>query len=504
MSAALVWLLGHPRVALALAALAGAISGAGQAPLAFWPLTLGGLALACLFHLSAPTPRAAALRGWAFGAGYFTATLFWIVEPFFVDAAATAWMAPFALAFMAAGLALFWGAAGWLAKRLRTGALGWALALALAELARSYVFTGFPWALIGHIWADSAPAQLAAFGGPHLLVLFTLAIAAAGALAIWHGRASYGYAAAVLLIAGFAVGGARLAAPTPEGAGQIVRLIQPNAPQAQKWDPAYAPAFFQRQLAFTAAAPLRAGVARPDLIVWPETSIATWMDPNQPNGYLAEMAVAAQGAPVVFGINRDGGGRAYNAAFVMGPDGQVIASYDKHHLVPFGEYIPAGWLLSRIGLRAFTQQAGYGFSAGAGPQVIDLPNIGPALPLICYEAIFPNDMRADRRPALLLQITNDAWFGALAGPQQHLAQARLRAIEQGLPMVRVANTGISAMIDAHGRVTARLPLGGAGWLDAPLPAPMPATLYARSGDLPWLLLIVVAFAASSLLRRESD
>jgi apolipoprotein N-acyltransferase len=190
----------------------------------------------------------------------------------------------------------------------------------------------------------------------------------------------------------------------------------------------------------------------------------------------------------------------------MGPGGQVLSIYDKRHLVPFGEYMPGAQLLGRVGATGLARNLGIGFTPGTAPGPVELPGIGAALPLICYEGIFAEEITyGEARPRLLLLITNDAWFGQAAGPHQHLAQARLRAIEQGLPMVRVANTGISAMIDAKGRITAAIPLGAQGALDVPLPAALPATLYSRWGDNPLIsMLISLTFAAYAVAKRDRD
>jgi apolipoprotein N-acyltransferase len=203
--------------------------------------------------------------------------------------------------------------------------------------------------------------------------------------------------------------------------------------------------------------------------------------------------------PVVVGIQRYDEARLYNSLALIEPGGGVGAVYDKHHLVPFGEYVPYGDLLARFGIYGLASSQGQGYSPGPGAQVIGLGALGRALPLICYEGVFPQDVRAaPQRPDFMLLITNDAWFGQVSGPYQHLAQARLRSAEQGLPMIRVANTGVSAMIDATGKVTASIPLGEAGWLDAALPPALPQTLYARLGDLPMVLFFLTLLALTFL------
>jgi apolipoprotein N-acyltransferase len=278
-----------------------------------------------------------------------------------------------------------------------------------------------------------------------------------------------------------------------------VRLIQPNAPQDQKWDAAHRDVFLTRMITMTGQGP------RPDLIVWPETAVPYLL--NYVHGDLVLMAEAARGAPLVFGIQRRDEDLSYhNSLVVMGQGGVLRSTYDKRHLVPFGEYIPGGDLLGQFGIHGLATSDGAGFAAGTAPPRINLPGIGDAIPLICYEGIFAEEVGDQgARPRLLLLITNDAWFGAAAGPYQHLAQARLRAIEQGLPMVRVANTGVSAMIDARGRIVASLPLNSDGALDVALPAARAATLYSRVGD--WLLFGILTLLTLGCYlgrRRDSD
>ncbi|WP_296761763.1 apolipoprotein N-acyltransferase, partial [Sediminimonas sp.] len=431
-----------------------------------------------------------------FGTAYFLIALTWLVEPFLVDAARHGWMAPFALVLMATGMALFWAAAFGLAHALARGvpaseAALLAPALVLAELARARAFTGFPWASPGHMLVDAQAGQAAAWGGAGLLMLVIGGLAALAALPWrWPVRLPGALRGAVLL-AGVALCLVPVASPQPPGpARPVLRLVQPNAPQHLKWQPDYAAGFYRRQLRFTAADPAP-GARRPDLVIWPETALPVRL--NDAEEVLARVAAAAGDAPVVLGLLRDAGPRVYNSAVLVAPGGTVADVYDKHHLVPFGEYVPFGDLLARWGIHGLAANAGQGFSAGPGARLMDLgAGLGRALPLICYEAVFPRDVRAaPARPDFLMQITNDAWFGRFSGPWQHLAQARLRAIEQGLAMVRVANTGISAMIDTRGRITAQIPLGQAGWHDAPLPAPRAATVYARLGDVPVALLALL-------------
>jgi apolipoprotein N-acyltransferase len=249
--------------------------------------------------------------------------------------------------------------------------------------------------------------------------------------------------------------------------------------------------FYRRLLAETAAP----GDPPPDVTIWPETAVPFVL--GYSDDRLPEVAAAAgPDALTILGIRRveTSADREdwFNSLVVLGPGGIPLAVYDKHHLVPFGEYIPLSGLIARLGIPALTTLTEQGFRPGPGPRLISVPGLPPFLPLICYEAIFPQGMGAPQgRPDWLVQVTNDAWFGEISGPWQHLAQTRIRAIEQGLPLARSANTGISAMIDPMGRVTDSLGLGVAGHFDALLPGARPSTLYSRTGDLPVFAALIL-------------
>ena len=468
--------LGWPFRLLSLATL-GVLAGLGQAPADAWYVTL--LALAGAFWLYARQGWSFWF-GWALGLGYFGFSLRWIVEPFLVDAARDGWMAPFALSFMAAGAAVFWGVA---ARLGRGNPWCFALFLAAAEVVRSLALTGFPWALLGHVWIDTPIAQVAAFGGPHLLTALLLA----AGVGLAQFRTSPLQAGGPVLALAF-LWVALAPGPVTQSSTDLplVRLVQPNVPQAEKWDPILGLSHFERMLEFTAEQS-----DRPDLIVWPETAVTSLYEFAQPNIDL--MAEAAQGVPLVSGIQRRAEEMIYhNALFIVGRGGSVEGLYDKQHLVPFGEFFPGGEFAARLGLRGFASSQGFGFTAGQGPDILQIEGIGPVRPLICYEGIFAEEIRADAdRPRVMILITNDAWFGQGAGPRQHLAQARLRAIEQGVPMVRVANTGISAMIDAKGRIIAQMGMGESGYLDVPLPPVANPTFYGHWGDMPFLAVLLV-------------
>ena len=475
----------------------------GQAPFGVWPVALAGAVLALLRGLGAPGPRPGFARGFSVGFGFALLAMSWIVEPFLVDIARHGWMAPFALAAMAAGFGLFWGAgfavAGWLAPG--SGAAR-ALALAVcwtgAELVRAYLFTGLPWALVSYQWIGTPVYQLAAYAGPHGVTFLTLVLAGAAALAATRRRLG----AAALVAAGLAlVWGAGLVLTPLTGldkdtARPFLRLIQPNAPQHLKWKPEWRDIFFERQLALTAEP------GAPDIVIWPEVAVTFRLE--SADAPYERISAAAGGRPVILGGQRVEAGRVYNSVIVLGADAAPQALYDKHHLVPFGEYMPGGALAGALGLRGLAQQLAYGFATGPGPVLLSAGQDLSFLPMICYEAIFPHELRAaSRRPDFLLHLTNDAWFGARSGPYQHLDQARARAIEFDLPVIRVANTGISAVINRAGRIVQALPLGEPGRIDALLPQSGPPSVYWRFGDSPVVLALFLIAAAQMLVRRRN-
>ncbi|MFV0411049.1 MAG: apolipoprotein N-acyltransferase [Paracoccus sp. (in: a-proteobacteria)] len=468
------------------------MSALGQAPWGLWPLSILALAVLTLRISRTGSPRQAAWHGLIAGMGYFALALSWIVEPFYVDPV-FAWMAPFALILTALGGGLFWAVPAWLAARIAPDPQGRAVSLAaglvISDWLRGWIFTGFPWALLGHVWIDTPAAQAAAFIGAVGLSALTAFAAALPAIfwqrpGYWRG-ALPGTALSLLLIAVFWTGGqSRL--DTPIHYRDItLRLVQPNAAQELKWDPEWAPIFWQRLLDESAAP---ADGPAPDAVIWPETAVNFLLDQGSEAWPIISEAT---GTPVLMGIQRRDGSRFYNSLIELSPGGEVIETYDKFHLVPFGEYSPWGDTFARFGISAFASQLGFGFSSGPGPEVMSLQSLPPVQPLICYEAIFPQHLRASEGAEWLVQITNDAWFGTRSGPYQHLAQARLRAIESGLPLLRAANTGITAAMDPLGRITASLPLEITGHLDASLAAPLPGTVWTRLG--PWPVL-VSAFA----------
>lgn len=477
-----------------IAFLAGIALATGQEPLGLWPLALAGIAVAFALWHAAASPGRALRVGLSFGIGAFVGALTWLAQPFLVEPWRHGWMIPFALLGMSFGLALFWALGFWLAKRLRLGPLGLVGIWGAMELMRGWAFTGFPWALPGYIWLDTPLAQLAALIGPYGLTTLTFLLAAM-VWRLWIGpRTVSSYVGAVIAVGAFVGTGIGLGAQSlPADRDQIVHIVQPNAPQHLKWSPEHIERFFERAISLTE-------VSNADLVLWPETSVAALLDFAQSD--FARIAAAARTTTVV-GIRHVSDLRIYNSAVVLDADGTPTARYDKHHLVPFGEYLPMPKLLDALGLSTLTASRGYGFSAGQGPALLDLGPLGTALPLICYEAIFPRDMRSSTRPDFLMLLTNDAWFGTFSGPQQSLAQSRFRAIETGLPMLRAANTGISAVIDAKGTIRKHIELGQTGAIAAPIPAALPPTAYARHKEMPVIILVILLVLSGTVLDRMS-
>lgn len=485
-----------------LAAFAGAVAALALPPFEAWYAIFPAFALIAALVATADDPRTAAWRAWAAGAGWFAVAMHWIVQPFFVDAVATGWMAPFALVLLAGGLALFWGLAGWLSAKLAHGparAFVFAGLLTLTEDLRGHVFSGLPWAEPGHGLIASQVLALSAYGGAYGLTLLVLALSASSAtIYLTRGPLWAGWP----LAAGLALGLLPMAPQAPEPApdAPVIRIVQINAPQHLKWQSDMIPVFFERGLALTASA--NGPLGGPDLVVWPETSLPNIL--NRSEDARARIAQAADGAEVLVGGQRYAGVEPRNVLAHLNAAGDIASVYDKHHLVPFGEYLPLRGLAEWVGLRGLAQLLSGGYRPGDGPALMDLGTLGQAFPMICYEAIFPGYIHQVTRPDWMVQVTNDAWFGSFAMPYQHLALARLRAAEQGLPMIRAANTGVSAVIDARGTVTHSLPMDTHGVIDAALPAALPPTLYARTGDLPSLILaIIVTLSGIALARRRA-
>lgn len=503
---------------LALAAVLGAATTLALPPVHIVPLLIPAF-VSLLWQLEGIESRRGAFAlGWVFGVGHFAAGLYWVGIAFFVDAPTFGWMMPFAVTGLAAGLAIFTGLvtlAVWsLPWRGPSMVLVFTAAWGVAAWLRGHILTGFPWNLLGTAWtfSDTAIQAAALLGAWGLSLITVFAAAAPATLAMPGGRwRRWGLptAAAALVVALFAGGALRLALAQPAGSESVpdvrLRIVQAAVPQDLKWDRDLRLQHLQRHLDMTQAP----GFERATHVVWPETAVAFFL--SQEPELRNDLAPAAPpGGALITGLPRaqapvdDEGGQAlptfYNSLAAIGPDGADLAVYDKFHLVPFGEYVP---LREWLPVDKLTPGA-IDFSPGPGPRSLRVDGLPAFSPLICYEAIFPgNVLDREDRPDWLLNVTNDAWFGHSSGPYQHLASARLRAVEEGLPLVRAANTGISVVADAHGRILHRLALGERGVIDAGLPRSLNGlTPYARFGDIGFAVLLVMVFAAAAALRRR--
>lgn len=520
---------GWARAGIALAA--GAFGALSMPPFGVWPALAVSLTVAVWLVDGSGSGRRyrvlgastrAAFVGWLWGLGYFVAGLWWIGAAFLVEADVFAWLLPFGILGLPAVLALFSALGFALARTFWSPGPGrlfaFALGLTASEWLRGHLFTGFPWNTLGlalgqNIWLMQAASVLGLYG---LTTLTVLALSAPATLGTGDGRAGRvaAPAAALLGLALLAVLGAlRLpSGPVPSVAGVKLRIMQPNLSQDAKFSPANGPEILGRYLELSdrSTSPATTGLADVTHLVWPESAFPFLLH-REPNALAKIAAALPPGAVLITGAAREGeaspgesGRRFYNSIQAIGPDGAISATYDKLHLVPFGEYVPRVFdqFLRSLGIREFVHIPG-GFTPGERRSSLRVSGLPPAAASVCYEAIFPDEtLPAGPRPGLLLNVTNDGWFGNTPGPHQHFAQARLRAVEQGLPLVRAANTGISAVVDPFGRITASLGLGREGVIDAALPARLEPTLYGRYGDLAMVALCTVCAGAAIGARRR--
>ncbi|MBZ6077069.1 apolipoprotein N-acyltransferase [Microvirga puerhi] len=516
------------RVALArgwrrglLAVAAGAIGALAMPPFGFLPALVLSLTPAVWLidgdarDKRSHTLRAAAIDGWLWGFGYFVAGLWWLGAAFLVEADEFAWALPFGVLGLPALLAFFPAFGFALARLLWSPGMArifaFAFALTVSEWLRGHLFTGFPWNTLGmalgqNLWLMQTASLIGLYG----LTVLAIWIGAAPAL-LGSNRSPRerwtAPVAAIALLGAMAAYGAWRVPPIPVATVPDVRLrlMQPNLPQDAKFNPDNREAIMRRYLTLSAALPDGDDRRSPTHLIWPESAFPFLLhrSPAELN-QIAELL--PPGMHLITGAARmddpfpgEAVGKFFNAIQVVDDRGTIVSSYDKVHLVPFGEYVPKflDALMGAVGLRQFVHIPG-GFEPSEHRGTLTVPGLPPVAATICYEAIFPGEILPEGpRPQLILNVTNDAWFGDTPGPYQHFAQARLRTIEEGLPLVRDANTGISAVVDPFGRVTASMALGAAGVLDAHLPVAIAAPFAAHAGMFVLTAMLLICLMAAT-------
>lgn len=509
---------------LALAFGSGALSVLALAPLGWLPvlwLTMPVLVWLLDGCIAAPGARlftrlaAPFLVGWSFGFGYFLGGLWWVGAAFFADSGALLWLMPVAVLILPAGLALFWGVAAALARSFWPE--GWprllvlAIALSVAEWLRGHVLTGFPWNALGYaLMPTPVLMQIASLIGLWGVTLLAILVFTAPALVLGPtARARRGdriafVAILALFAADIGFGAVRLAGAEDGIVDNVrLRLVQPAIPQDQKWSPDQGDEVMARYLSLSATGMSDGGVPPFTVLIWPETAFPFYLT-ERPNALAAIGALLPPGTTLLTGAVRAEpdpgepfGARVFNSLYVIGDDGTIRDAYDKVHLVPFGEYLPFETWFRQIGLRQMVALPG-GFDAGRRARTLAVPGLPSFGPLICYEIIFPG-AAVDRaeRPRWLVNVTNDGWFGDTPGPRQHLQQAVVRAVEEGLPLARAANSGVSAIVDPYGRILAQQGVNAVGVVDGPLPRATSATIYSRFGDTIYFGLVLLSLGGAA-------
>lgn len=519
-----------------LALLAGLASTLSMAPFFISPVLFVTLpVLVWLIDASAGPSRAASFRraaavGWWFGFGYFLVGLFWVGEAFLVEADKFAWLMPLAVVMLPAGMALYTGLAAGVARLFWPHGFARVLVLAVAlgatEWLRGHAFTGFPWNVFGYALTFPLPLmQSASVLGIYGLTLLCVLIFAGPLVLVADAEAGRRtpalrdalLVAVVPLLVLYAWGEWRLSAgPAPMLEGVRVRIVQPSIPQRDKWRPEKQRQIFEDHLALSRqdASGKRDDLAGITHLIWPEAAMP-FLPLEHPEVLTAIGQMLPPGTQLLSGALRlkhpptpiVGGPReGLNSLLVFGDQGNLEQIYDKIHLVPFGEYLPMQSLLESVGLEQLSRWRG-GFSIGPTPRpLLAIPGLPTVAALICYEAIFPGAVvQGNGRPGLLINVTNDGWFGDTTGPWQHFHQTRVRAVEEGLPVIRAANNGVSAVIDGQGRLVAMLMLNARGVVDSAIPAAIEPPVYAKLGDCTFVALALIFLAAAVVLaRRRSD
>jgi apolipoprotein N-acyltransferase len=506
-----------------IAFVAGAVSALAMPPINAWPVLFATFPVLVWLVDGSAAGRGsgaitAAVGGWCFGFGYFLAGLYWVGYAFLVDAKTFGWLLPIAVAGLPAYLALYTGLGLAVARLIWVRGPERILALAAtmtgAEWLRGHLLSGFPWNTFGYALTEPLVlAQSVSLTGIWTLTFLCIAICASPAvLADDKADARHRYrplVAGVLVLAALAGYGAeRLwSHPTVYVDGIRLRVMQPNLPQDDKFNYSAKAEVMSRYLRLSdrATSPRSNGLRDVTHLIWPEAAFPFFLT-REPDALVQIAGLLKPSTALITGAVRAASDanmrdqRAYNSIYVIDPDGSIRGIYDKVHLVPFGEYLPFQHVLERLGLMQLTKVIG-GFISGDRRRAMDVLGAPKMLPLICYEAIFPGAaVPPGERPGWMVNVTNDGWFGISSGPYQHFQQARVLAIAEGLPMVRAANTGISAVIDPVGRIVGWLPLGAEGVLDARLPAPLEPTFYSKYRD--YLLGLVLVVSLILVARRR--
>ena len=499
----------------ALAFLLGALLTSTMPPIGFIPMLFVSIPGLAFLSINAPTPGKSFLTGWAFGAGYFIFGLYWISAALFVDIAQWGWVLPLSAIVGPAALALIYGFIPLLARRWRHNEAAYAFALAATwsgiEWLRGHLFTGFPWNLPGYGWHWALPVmQASSVVGIYGLTLLTLIWGMLPVLSSQR-RLALGVTASIIVV--FAFGSIRLLLnPTEQSGHYTVRLVQANIPENVKWNNDEDWRNLEKHINLT---DLKKTPADPDLpdpptfTIWPETAVSADLTAFPDIAHIIATSLPKDSYGILGALRVDASNQGhpsfYNSVSVLTKSDKIVANYDKHHLVPFGEYIPFRDHIPFTPLALAVSGIG-DFTRGPGPTTLHIDKLPPFSPLICYEVIFPGEVVDENdRPEWMVNVTNDGWYGKTAGPHQHLGIARVRAIEEGLPLARAANTGISAMFDPLGRSLGDQALLTAGHVDAILPKFLPPTVYSRFGDsLFFVMLVIMASVSELILRRKKS
>ena len=470
----------------------------GNDPWALWYLSILSLIIWFWLIIKNKISKNIFKETFRFGFGYFSISLIWIVEPFLVEPWVHGWIAPIALIALPSFLALIWALFAFLGHYYLSS-IGIVISLSLAEYCRLHLLTGFPWATISYVLLDTKAEKWLSILGPYGLSLFLLFTCFIIAFTLQNRKKINAFLAVSTICTLFFVPHLFVKEPL-RSLSVSVRLIQPNAVQEKKWSEEFAPIFFKNMIEMTSQQP------KPDIVIWPETSL--YLPYNSAFEELDKMRMATGESVLIFGALKIDSKNFLKNSLIVENKNQETVFYDKAKLVPFGEYLPFINLKNYFKISERSNLFGWGFKRGKGAEILNLPNGLKFIPLICYEAIFSNFLQPSVKNAdFILQITNDAWFGKSIGPQQHLAQLRIRAIEYGLPVIRVANTGISAIIDANGKVIQKLSVNKSGYLDSFIPSRKHSTIYGILGDLIFLSLIlltvVIAFLNKKFINQKS-